>query len=355
MITVEGVSKRYGQHLAVDDISFRVDDGEVVGFLGPNGAGKSTTMNIITGYLSATAGKVTVDGFDVLEDPDQVKRRVGYLPELPPLYLDMTVREYLRFVARLKKAERSTAAQQQERILELAGIAHVRDRLIKNLSKGYRQRVGLAQALVGSPRVLILDEPTIGLDPHQIIEIRNLIRELGHEHTIILSSHILPEVSAVCDRVIIINRGKLVASDTTENLGKRLHDSSEFRLRVAGTEQAALAALTGVAGVSEVSAQGTVEQGTVDLHVETAAGADPRRAIFHALSKADLPIYLMTAMDYTLEEIFLQLTTEDAADRAAPASGDNGPGGAPAATDAGAESAQAAAAAGDADAGEGDA
>ena len=335
MITVEGVSKRYGQHLAVDDISFRVDDGEVVGFLGPNGAGKSTTMNIITGYLSATAGAVTVDGFDVLEDPDQVKRRVGYLPELPPLYLDMTVREYLRFVARLKKADRSTVAQQQERILELAGIAHVRDRLIKNLSKGYRQRVGLAQALVGSPRVLILDEPTIGLDPHQIIEIRNLIRELGHEHTIILSSHILPEVSAVCDRVIIINRGKLVASDTTENLGKRLHDSSEFRLRVAGSEDAALAALAGVAGVDKVSAQGTVEQGTVDLHVKTDAGADPRRAIFHALSRADLPIYLMTAMDYTLEEIFLQLTTEDAAGEAAPASGDNASGGAPEAPDAG--------------------
>ena len=317
MITVEGVSKRYGQHLAVDDISFRVDDGEVVGFLGPNGAGKSTTMNIITGYLSATAGKVTVDGFDVLEDPDQVKRRVGYLPELPPLYLDMTVREYLRFVARLKKADRGTVAAQQARILELAGIAHVRDRLIKNLSKGYRQRVGLAQALVGSPRVLILDEPTIGLDPHQIIEIRNLIRELGHEHTIILSSHILPEVSAVCDRVIIINRGRLVASDTTENLGKRLHDSSEFRLRVAGSEEAALAALAGVPGVDEVSAQGTVEQGTVDLHVKTDAGADPRRAIFHALSRADLPIFLMTAMDYTLEEIFLQLTTEDAAGGAA--------------------------------------
>ena len=324
MITVEGVSKRYGQHLAVDDISFQVDDGEVVGFLGPNGAGKSTTMNIITGYLSATAGKVTVDGFDVLESPDQVKRRVGYLPELPPLYLDMTVREYLRFVARLKKAERSTVAAQQERILELAGITHVRDRLIKNLSKGYRQRVGLAQALIGSPRVLILDEPTIGLDPHQIIEIRNLIRELGHEHTIILSSHILPEVSAVCDRVIIINRGKLVASDTTENLGKRLHDSSEFRLRVAGSEEAALVALTGVAGVEEVSAQGTVEQDTVDLRVVTAAGADPRRAIFNALSRADLPIYLMTAMDYTLEEIFLQLTTEDATGGAADAPAGDG-------------------------------
>jgi len=329
VVTVEGVSKRYGQHLAVDDISFRVDDGEVVGFLGPNGAGKSTTMNIITGYLSATAGTVTVDGFDVLEDPDQVKRRVGYLPELPPLYLDMTVREYLRFVARLKKAERSTVGQQQERILELAGIAHVRDRLIKNLSKGYRQRVGLAQALVGSARVLILDEPTIGLDPHQIIEIRNLIRELGHEHTIILSSHILPEVSAVCDRVIIINRGRLVASDTTENLGKRLHDSSEFRLRVAGSEEAALAALAGVAGVNEVSAQGTVEQGTVDLHVETTAGADPRRAIFHALSRADLPIYLMTAMDYTLEEIFLQLTTEDATRGAAGADGGDAADGSP--------------------------
>ena len=201
--------------------------------------------------------------------------------------------------------------------MELAGIAHVRDRLIKNLSKGYRQRVGLAQALVGNPRVLILDEPTIGLDPHQIIEIRSLIRELGHEHTIILSSHILPEVSAVCNRVIIINRGKLVASDTTANLGRRLHDSSQFRLRVAGGEAAALAALRGVPGVQEVSAQGSVEQGTVDLRVATAAGADPRRAIFGALSKADLPIYLMTAMDYTLEEIFLQLTTTDAAAGAA--------------------------------------
>ena len=318
MITVEGVSKRYGQHLAVDDISFQVDDGEIVGFLGPNGAGKSTTMNIITGYLSATAGKVAVDGYDVLEEPNEVKRRVGYLPELPPLYADMTVREYLRFVARLKKADRSTTpAARQERIMELAGIAHVRDRLIKNLSKGYRQRVGLAQALVGNPRVLILDEPTIGLDPHQIIEIRSLIRELGHEHTIILSSHILPEVSAVCNRVIIINRGKLVASDTTANLGRRLHDSSQFRLRVAGGEAAALAALRGVPGVQEVSAQGSVEQGTVDLRVATAAGADPRRAIFGALSKADLPIYLMTAMDYTLEEIFLQLTTTDAAAGAA--------------------------------------
>ena len=343
MITVEDVSKRYGKHLAVDNINFRVDEGEIVGFLGPNGAGKSTTMNIITGYLSATAGKVTVDGYDVLEDPDQVKRRVGYLPELPPLYVDMTVREYLRFVARLKKSDRSTWASHQERILELAGIAHVRDRLIKNLSKGYRQRVGLAQALVGNPKVLILDEPTIGLDPHQIIEIRNLIRELGHEHTIILSSHILPEVSAVCDRVIIINRGRLVASDTTENLGKRLHDSSQFRLRVAGSEADALAALSGVEGVNEVRAQGTVEHGAVDLRVETTAGADPRRAIFHALSKADLPIYLMTAMDYTLEEIFLQLTTEDAAaeadagasaaDGAAPAGTGEPPADAPAAAE----------------------
>ena len=312
VITVEGVSKRYGQHLAVDDISFKVDAGEIVGFLGPNGAGKSTTMNIITGYLSATAGTVAVDGYDVLEAPNEVKRRIGYLPELPPLYLDMTVREYLRFVARLKKADRS-APDRQERILELAGIAHVRERLIKNLSKGYRQRVGLAQALVGNPKVLILDEPTIGLDPHQIIEIRSLIRELGDEHTIILSSHILPEVSAVCSRVIIINRGKLVASDTTANLGRRLHDSNQFRLRVAGGEADALAALRGVPGVQAVSAQGSVEQGTVELRVETAAGADPRRAIFHALGKADLPIYLMTAMDYTLEEIFLQLTTEDAA------------------------------------------
>ena len=208
MITVKNITKRYGDHVAVNDVSFEVNEGEVVGFLGPNGAGKSTTMNIITGYLSATDGTVEVDGHDVLEEPNEVKRRIGYLPELPPLYGEMTVTEYLRFVARLKKAVDADGSA-MERILELVGVTHVRERLIGNLSKGYRQRVGLAQALVGGPQALILDEPTIGLDPHQIIEIRNLVRDLGKGHTIVLSSHILPEVSAVCDRIIIINRGQI--------------------------------------------------------------------------------------------------------------------------------------------------
>ena len=311
MITVEGVSKRYGQHLALDDISFNVSSGEVVGFLGPNGAGKSTTMNIITGYISATAGNVAVDGYDILQSPDQVKRRIGYLPESPPLYLDMTVGEYLSFVSRIKRAGNVFQTTQKDQIWELVGITEVRARLIKNLSKGYRQRVGLAQALIGKPQVLILDEPTIGLDPYQIIEIRNLIRHLGIEHTIILSSHILPEVSAVCDRIIIINQGKIVASDTTANLGKRLNDSNQFRLRVAGSESAVLDVLRSVSGIRRVTSQGVIENGTIDLHVDAFAGDDPRRSIFYALSRANLPIYLMTSMDYSLEEIFLQLTTEE--------------------------------------------
>ncbi len=310
MITVKNITKRYGDHVAVNDVSFEVNEGEVVGFLGPNGAGKSTTMNIITGYLSATDGTVEVDGHDVLEEPNEVKRRIGYLPELPPLYGEMTVTEYLRFVARLKKAVDADGSA-MERILELVGVTHVRERLIGNLSKGYRQRVGLAQALVGGPQALILDEPTIGLDPHQIIEIRNLVRDLGKGHTIVLSSHILPEVSAVCDRIIIINRGQLVASDTTENLAKRLSGGSQYLLRVGGADNAVQAAIKGVTGVSGVSSRGVVEADSVDVIVDFDDGADPRRAMFTALSKADLPILQMKPVDVTLEQIFLQLTTRE--------------------------------------------
>ena len=243
MIEVTNVTKRYGTHTAVDDVSFRVEDGEVVGFLGPNGAGKSTTMNIITGFLSATDGTVTVDGVDVLEDPIGVKRTLGYLPELPPLYVDMTVRDYLRFVARVKGVDRADRDGANEEIMKSVGIDHVADRLIRNLSKGYRQRVGLGQALVGDPKALILDEPTIGLDPHQIIEMRDLIRTLGERRTVILSSHILPEVSAVCERIIIISHGKIVASDTAENLGKALAGSGRLALRVKGSADAAQAAI----------------------------------------------------------------------------------------------------------------
>ena len=310
MIEVTNVTKRYGTHTAVDDVSFRVEDGEVVGFLGPNGAGKSTTMNIITGFLSATDGRVTVDGIDVLEDPIGAKRKLGYLPELPPLYVDMTVRDYLRFVACVKgvpKAEHDA----NEEIMRTVGIDNVADRLIRNLSKGYRQRVGLGQALVGDPKALILDEPTIGLDPHQIIEMRDLVRALGERRTVILSSHILPEVSAVCERIIIISHGKIVASDTAENLGKALAGSGRLAVRVKASASAARAVLDKVDGVRAVRVTGqSAATGTVDLEVET-GDADPREALFFALAAAKLPLFGLRSMEVTLEEIFLQLTEDD--------------------------------------------
>ena len=310
MIEVCNVTKRYGAHTAVDDVSFRVERGEVVGFLGPNGAGKSTTMNIITGYLSATDGKVTVDGIDVLEDPIAVKGMLGYLPELPPLYVEMTVRDYLQFVSRVKRVPASER-DAIEVIMKTVGINHVADRMIRNLSKGYRQRVGLGQALVGDPKALILDEPTIGLDPHQIIEMRDLVRELGEKRTVILSSHILPEVSAVCERIIIISNGKIVASDTAENLGKSLSGSSRLSLRVKGEAAVVQAVLDGVEGVQSVkiTSQG-VAAGIVDLEVE-AGESDPREAIFFALSDARLPLFGLRSLDLTLEQIFLQLTEDN--------------------------------------------
>ncbi len=309
MIEVTNVTKRYGTHTAVDDVSFRVEAGEVVGFLGPNGAGKSTTMNIITGFLSATDGNVTVDGIDVLEDPIGAKRTLGYLPELPPLYVDMTVRDYLRFVARVKGVDRAARDDANDEIMRSVGIEHVADRMIRNLSKGYRQRVGLGQALVGDPKALILDEPTIGLDPHQIIEMRDLVRTLGQKRTVILSSHILPEVSAVCERIIIISHGKIVASDTAENLGKALAGSGRFAVRIKGAADAAQAALKGVDGVESVRVTGH-SAATVDLEVDT-GDADPREAIFYALAKAKLPLFGMRSLEVTLEEIFLQLTEDD--------------------------------------------
>ena len=310
MIEVTNVTKRYGTHTAVDDVSFRVEDGEVVGFLGPNGAGKSTTMNIITGFLSATDGRVTVDGIDVLEDPIGAKRKLGYLPELPPLYVDMTVRDYLRFVARVKDVPKAEHDANEE-IMRTVGIDDVADRLIRNLSKGYRQRVGLGQALVGDPKALILDEPTIGLDPHQIIEMRDLVRALGERRTVILSSHILPEVSAVCERIIIISHGKIVASDTAENLGKALAGSGRLAVRVKAGASAARAVLDKVDGVRAVRVTGqSAATGTVDLEVET-GDADPREALFFALAAAKLPLFELRSMEVTLEEIFLQLTEDD--------------------------------------------
>ncbi|MGI5851371.1 MAG: ABC transporter ATP-binding protein, partial [Caldicoprobacterales bacterium] len=288
-----------------------VNEGEILGFLGPNGAGKSTTMNIITGYISATEGTVTVDGYDILDNPEEVKKRIGYMPELPPLYLDMTVREYLNFVFEIKKVDLKDRKQEMDRILELVRITDVSDRLIKNLSKGYKQRVGLAQALVGNPPVLILDEPTVGLDPKQIIEIRNLIKQLGRKHTIILSSHILPEVSAVCERVVIINKGRIVASDTPENLSKRLGESSKLTLRIAASERQAVKVLKDVAGIKYVEAQGVREPDTVDVWIEAEKDIDVRRPVFNALSRAGYPILQMKSMDLTLEDIFLQVTTQE--------------------------------------------
>lgn len=311
MIEVKNLTKRYGQHVAVDSVSFTVNEGEILGFLGPNGAGKSTTMNIITGYISATEGTVKINGIDILEQPEEAKKHIGYLPEFPPLYMDMTVQEYLDFVFAIKKVDPKLKKKQMDNILDVVKIGDVRGRLIKNLSKGYKQRVGLAQALVGAPSVLILDEPTVGLDPKQIIEIRSLIKELGKKHTIILSSHILPEVSAVCERVIIINKGKLVASDTPENLSKRLGETSKMTLRVAAPEKQVIKVIKEIPGVKYVEAQGVYEPDTIDILVEAEEDIDIRRSLFHALSRAQYPILQMKSMDMTLEDIFLQVITEE--------------------------------------------
>ena len=311
MIQVTNLTKRYGQHTAIDQLNFSVNKGEILGFLGPNGAGKSTTMNIITGYISATSGSVKINGLDILEEPQAVKQMIGYLPEFPPLYGEMTVKEYLDFVGDIKKVPPSVKRANLEKIIDLVKISEVWNRLIKNLSKGYKQRIGLAQALIGNPEILILDEPTVGLDPKQIIEIRNLIKDLGKEHTIILSSHILPEVSAVCERVIIINNGKIVASDTPENLSKNLSTSSKLTLRVAGPKDQVVKVLKQIRGVKEILPQGIKEPDTIDILIEAEKDVDLRRPIFTALSQADYPILMMRSLDLTLEDIFLHVTTEE--------------------------------------------
>lgn len=297
--------------MAVDNASFTIKKGEIVGFLGPNGAGKSTTMNIVTGYLSATEGTVCVDGFDILEEPLEVKKRIGYLPEMPPLYMDMTVNEYLNFVYDIKKADKQRKDEDMNKIKELVKITDVQNRLIKNLSKGYKQRVGLAQALIGNPPVLILDEPTVGLDPKQIIDMRNLIKDLGKEHTVILSSHILTEVNAICERLIIINQGKLVAEGTPESLASGLNADSRLSLRIGADEKKALKVIKEVQGVKYAEVQGVREEGTVDIIVEGDTGVDVRRAIFSALSRANYPILQMRSLGLTLEDIFLQVTNQN--------------------------------------------
>ncbi len=311
MIEVSSLSKRYGKHLAVDNANFSIKKGEIVGFLGPNGAGKSTIMNIMTGYLSLTAGHVSIDGYDIMKNPEEAKKRIGYLPEMPPLYTDMTVKEYLYFMYDLKKVKFPKKPHIEE-ICRLVKIDNVFNRLIKNLSKGYRQRVGIAQALIGNPDLLILDEPTVGLDPKQIIEIRNLIARLGKNHTVILSSHILSEIQEVCERIIIINRGHIIADDTPDNLSKKLSKDHSLLVRVMGSEAEIYKIINTVNGIKSVNCLGSKEAETVDFVIEPKPGVDIRAALSSRLAERKKAILSFRSNEMTLEQIFLRLT--DAAD-----------------------------------------
>lgn len=309
MIQVEHLTKRYGGHLAVDDISFTVEEGTIYGLLGPNGAGKSTTMNILTGYISASDGKVTIDGHDVLEEASAAKACVGYLPEQPPLYVDMTPLEYLNFVAELKKVKRADRKPQIDYAMQRTGLAGMENRLIKNLSKGYRQRVGFAAALLGNPKVIILDEPTVGLDPAQVIEIRNLIKELGQQHTVILSSHILSEVSALCDKVLIIANGKLVAQGTPEELSEQLTGDVTLQITALGEAQKVVAAVNSVQGVKQTVLE-QEQNGETSVSVTVEQGKDLRAAISAALAMAECPVLALNTVSMTLEDVFLQITSQ---------------------------------------------
>jgi len=309
MIEIRNLVKYYGDILAVNDITFTVNKGEILGFLGPNGAGKSTTMNILTGFLSATSGTVTVNGYDILDNPQKAKTCIGYLPENPPLYLDMTVIEYLRFVSELKGVPPAQRIKQLAEIMKLVRITDVSGRLIKNLSKGYRQRVGIAQAMVGNPEVLVLDEPTIGLDPKQIIEIRNLIKELGKTHTVILSSHILPEVQAVCERVVIINKGSIAAIDTPEGLSHKMAKTSKLQLSAEGPSRDIIQKIRLVPGVRNAEQVIEKESGITVFEIEVDPDSDVRKPIFFEMARSSWPIVEFKSLDPTLEEIFLQVTS----------------------------------------------
>ena len=311
MIEVENLTKKYGSHIAVDHLSFRIDRGVIYGFLGPNGAGKSTTMNIMTGYIAATEGTVKINGYDILKEPEKAKKSIGYLPELPPVYTDMTVYEYLRFVAELKKVPKGERKEQIEDIMKQTRVDDVRDRLIKNLSKGYKQRVGLAQAMIGYPEVIILDEPTVGLDPKQIIEIRELIRELAKKHTVILSSHILSEVSAVCDHIMIISKGKLVASDTPEGLMTMMKGGRQLTLSVKGKREKLEEILKGLPLVKEYTFKETKEENLVCVMLNTEGEEDIRENLFYWLAEAKMPIMELTVVEKSLEDVFLELTGEE--------------------------------------------
>lgn len=309
MIEVKNLIKKYGEHVAVNDLSFTVEKGQILGFLGPNGAGKSTTMNILTGYISATEGYVLINGHDIFLEPEEAKKCIGYLPEIPPLYQDMTVKEYLDFVADIKLVKKAEKSEMILQIMDMTRITDVSQRLIKQLSKGYKQRLGLAQAIVGFPEVLIFDEPTVGLDPMQIIEIRDLIKALSKEHTIILSSHILSEISAICDKVMIINKGKLIVSDTPENLSKHIGGSNGLHLEVKGEVQRIEEALSKISEITRTDIDNSQGE-LVKVSAYSAEEDDIREAVFYSLSESKCPIMSMQSSSMSLEDIFLELTQE---------------------------------------------
>jgi len=310
VIEVKNLVKRYGNHAAVNDLSFTVETGKVVGFLGPNGAGKSTTMNMITGYIAPTEGEVLIDGIDIMDEPELAKKNIGYLPEIPPLYPDLKVREYLSFVAELKKVSKKDRDIEVHKIMSKTKTLDVSEILIKHLSKGYKQRVGLAGAMMGNPDILILDEPTVGLDPSQIIEMRELIRELSKNHTVLLSSHIMQEISAVCDEIIIINEGKMITKDTPENITKKMVDTNGVHVVVKGDKTKLKEALRTISGIKNVSYDNDkdTEEDTTGLTIYCAEDEDIRVDLFYALAKAECPLIEMNKLDTSLEDAFLALT-----------------------------------------------
>lgn len=307
MIEVSGLSKRYGNKYAVKNISFKVKKGEIVGLLGVNGAGKSTTMNVLTGYLSATEGSVKIHGYDILDEPFEAKKHIGYSPEIPPLYSDMTVKEYLNFIFELKKIGLSKTAHIDD-VCDRLMLTDMKDRLIRNLSRGYKQRTGIAQAMIGNPDVLILDEPTVGLDPQQILGIRNIIRNLGKKHTVILSSHTLSEIQAVCDRIIVIHQGEIIANGTEDELAGGLSKNSVINVRIKGKESVVNKKLTSLKNVIKVSSYGQLEAGSCDFGIEVEKNADIRENLFYAMAEIKCPILSISSEGLTLEEIFLKLT-----------------------------------------------
>ncbi len=313
MVEVSNLVKAFGSKLALDDVSFSVGEGEILGFLGPNGAGKSTTLNIMTGYLSANAGTVKIGGIDILENPDEAKKQIGFLPEQPPLYPDMTVEEYLNFVYELKSC-RYNRKKHLEEVCHVTKLTDVRRRVIKNLSKGYKQRVGIAQALIGNPKVLVFDEPTVGLDPKQIIEVRNLIRTLGREHTVILSTHILSEVQAVCDRIVIINGGKILCDKPTDSVSSAINKNSRYKLKICGPQREVMEALRASDGVEHVEVTSEREKDSCTYIVESSGAVDIRKSVFFKMSENSWPIVGMAPEGLSLEEVFMKLTDDSAAE-----------------------------------------